>query len=88
MAGDPDWSPDGEWIVYSTYPLGEFNFVPAISNLYRLRPDGTGTEQLTFDAAGDAAGDAAALHARRRVHRLHRRGARWTRDLAHARRRW
>jgi Tol biopolymer transport system component len=49
MAGDPDWSPDGEWIVYGTYPLGEFNFVPAVSNLYRMHPDGTGTEQLTFN---------------------------------------
>lgn len=49
MAGDPDWSTDGQWIVYSTYPLGEFNFVPAVSNLYRMHPDGTGTEQLTFN---------------------------------------
>jgi Tol biopolymer transport system component len=49
MAGDPDWSPDGEWIVYSTYPLGEFGRVPAISNLYRIHPDSSGTEQLTFN---------------------------------------
>jgi Tol biopolymer transport system component len=49
MAGDPDWSPDGEWIVYSTYPLAAFNFEPAISNLYRMHPDGSGTEQLTFN---------------------------------------
>ena len=46
-AGDPSWSPDGQWIVFSTYPLNEYNFVPAISNLYRIHPDGTGLEQLT-----------------------------------------
>ena len=47
FAGDPDWSPDGEWIVFSTYPLNEFNFDPKVSNLYRIRPDGTQLEQLT-----------------------------------------
>lgn len=50
MAGDPDWSPDGEWLVYSTYPLLAFASPPAGSNLYRVRPDGTGTEQLTFNS--------------------------------------
>jgi Tol biopolymer transport system component len=49
FAGDPDWSPDGAWIVFSTYPLNEFNFVPKISNLYRMHPDGTGMEQLTHN---------------------------------------
>jgi Tol biopolymer transport system component len=49
FAGDPDWSPDGEWVVYSSYPLAAFNFEPAASNLYRMHPDGTGTEQLTFN---------------------------------------
>ncbi len=47
FAGDPDWSPDGDWIVFSTYPLNEFNFVPAVSNLYRIHPDGSAMEQLT-----------------------------------------
>ena len=47
MGGAPDWSPDGAWIVYGTYPLSEFQ--TAISNLYRMHPDGTGTEQLTFN---------------------------------------
>ncbi len=46
-AGDSDWSPDGKWIVFSTYPLLEFNFVPVVSNLYLMHPDGSGVEQLT-----------------------------------------
>lgn len=46
FAGYPDWSPDGEWIVFSTYPLLEFECCE-VSNLYRMHPDGTGVEQLT-----------------------------------------
>jgi TolB protein len=46
QAGDPDWSPDGEWIVFSTYPLNEYQCCQ-VSNLYRIRPDGSGLEQLT-----------------------------------------
>lgn len=53
FAGDPDWSPDGEWIVFSTYPLLEFNFTPEISNLYRIHPDGSGLEQLTHNETAD-----------------------------------
>lgn len=48
FAGSPDWSPDGEWIVYSTYPLSEFQCCQ-VSNLYRMRPDGSGVEQLTYN---------------------------------------
>lgn len=48
VAGYPDWSPDGEWIIFVTYPFFSFNDDGATSNLYRMRPDGTGTEQLTF----------------------------------------
>jgi Tol biopolymer transport system component len=47
FAGDPDRSPDGEWIVFSTYPLSEFGCCQ-VSNLYRMHPDGSGVEQLTF----------------------------------------
>ena len=46
VAGDPDWSPDGEWIVFSTYPLSEYQCCQ-VSNLYRMHPDGSGMEQLT-----------------------------------------
>ena len=44
-AGDPDWSPDGEWIVYSTHPLR--NYPSGVSNLFRMHPDGSGVEPLT-----------------------------------------
>jgi Tol biopolymer transport system component len=46
FAGYPDWSPDGEWIVFDTYPLQEFQCC-RVSNLYRMHPDGSGMEQLT-----------------------------------------
>ena len=47
-AGYPDWSPDGNWIVFSTHPFWSFNHDDVISNLYRMSPDGSGIEQLTF----------------------------------------
>lgn len=46
VAGAPDWSPDGQWIVFSTYPLNVFQG-GGDSQLYRIHPDGTGLEQLT-----------------------------------------
>jgi len=46
FAGSPDWSPDGGWIVYSTYPLLAFQCCE-VSNLFQTRPDGSGTEPLT-----------------------------------------
>ncbi len=48
VAGYPDWSPNGDWIVFGTYPFFSFNFDAVVSNLYRMRPDGSGIEQLTF----------------------------------------
>jgi Tol biopolymer transport system component len=45
-AGDPDWSPDGIWIVFSTNPLHESGCCK-VSNLFRMHPDGSGMEQLT-----------------------------------------
>ena len=40
VAGSPDWSPDGAWIVFSTYPLNVFQG-GGDSQLYRVHPDGT-----------------------------------------------
>lgn len=49
FAGDSDWSNGDEWIVFSTYPLNDFQCCQ-VSNLYRIRPDGAGLEPLTtFD---------------------------------------
>ncbi len=53
FAGEADWSPDGKWIVFDSYPLAEFNFEPKVSNLYRMHPDGSGTEQLTHNDTAD-----------------------------------
>lgn len=47
-AGYPSWSPDGDWIVMATHPFWTFNFDEVPSDLYRMHPDGTGLEQLTF----------------------------------------
>ena len=49
FADSPDWSPEGEWIVFSTSPLLEFQCCQ-VSTLYRMYPDGSGMEQLTHYA--------------------------------------
>ncbi|MGN6577546.1 MAG: TolB family protein [Nocardioides sp.] len=46
VAGSPDWSPDGQWIVFATYPLNVFQS-GGDSQLYRMHPDGTGLAQMT-----------------------------------------
>jgi Tol biopolymer transport system component len=61
FGGDPDWSSNGEWIVFGTHPFQAFppatTQTPTESNLYRIRPDGSGTEQLTaFEPATGRAG--------------------------------
>ncbi|GIF06934.1 TolB family protein [Actinoplanes siamensis] len=39
----PEYSPDGKWIYFNTERFG------ANAQIARIRPDGTGLEQLTFD---------------------------------------
>lgn len=46
FAGDSDWSIGDEWIVFSTFPLNDFQCCQ-VSNLFRIHPDGSGLEQLT-----------------------------------------
>jgi WD40 repeat protein len=41
---DPDWSPDGSRVVFYS---GPFDNQP--SDIYTVRPDGTGSQRLTFD---------------------------------------
>ncbi len=43
----PDWSPDGETIVFTTYDLGELQGTDEPSNLFTIRPDGSDLTQLT-----------------------------------------
>jgi Tol biopolymer transport system component len=45
--GDPDWSRDGKWIAFSSHPLQAFNFVPVVSDLFRIHPDGSRMQRLT-----------------------------------------
>ena len=51
---DPAWSPDGAWLVYASTKGGadgptrsRQRFLPQ-SDLWRIKPDGSGDEQLTF----------------------------------------
>jgi TolB protein len=46
LAGDPDWSPDGRRIVFTTRPLVDFPGAGQ-SELYTIRPNGTGLRRLT-----------------------------------------
>jgi Tol biopolymer transport system component len=49
-ANDPDWSPDGEWIVYDFGPPGTAQDTAAgnyPSDIYVIRADGTENARLT-----------------------------------------
>ncbi|MFN8518896.1 MAG: hypothetical protein U0667_05790 [Chloroflexota bacterium] len=50
MAAEPDWSPDGQWIAYSVNVKAD-----GTANVFRMHPDGTGAEQLTFASGIDNA---------------------------------
>jgi Tol biopolymer transport system component len=45
-AGDPEWSPDGKWIVFVGHPRD------GSENVYQVRPDGSGLTNLTKQKAG------------------------------------
>lgn len=42
----PEYSPDGEWIYFNSERAAK---IPGHAQCFRMRPDGTGIEQLTFD---------------------------------------
>jgi TolB protein len=44
--GDPEWSPDGKWILLTTQPGDR------ATNVYKIRPDGTGLTNLTRHKRG------------------------------------
>jgi Tol biopolymer transport system component len=43
----PDWSPDGQRIVFFAYGPGWYQQTTNATNLYTIRPDGTGLTQVT-----------------------------------------
>ena len=46
----PDWSPDGTELVMNSYDLGNASDLNEPSNLYAIKPDGTGLHQLTHSS--------------------------------------
>ena len=46
----PGWSPDGAELVVNSYDLGNIESTPNPSNLYAIKPDGTGLRQLTHSS--------------------------------------
>ena len=49
----PDWSPDGQRIVFNTYPIGSFQDTTKAQNLYTIRPDGTDLTHVTHFGEND-----------------------------------
>jgi Tol biopolymer transport system component len=46
----PDWSPDGAELVMNSYDLGNITSTAKPSNLYVIKPDGSGLRQLTHSS--------------------------------------
>ena len=46
----PDWSPDGAELIMNSYDLGNIPSTAKPSNLYAMKPDGSGLRQLTHSS--------------------------------------
>jgi Tol biopolymer transport system component len=46
----PDWSPDGLELVVGSYDIHDMNSTDQPSNLYTMKPDGSGLRQLTHSS--------------------------------------
>lgn len=56
FAFHPDWSSRGDLITFDTYDLLAFDEAPGASNVFTIRPDGSGQRQLThFKPGGNRA---------------------------------
>lgn len=51
---DPDWSPDGQKIVFTSRPVNDVTNSPN-TEIYVINPDGTGKMQLTFNSEEERA---------------------------------
>lgn len=52
---DPDWSPDGQTIVFTSHPLTDSGTNAPNAEIYAINPDGTGKTQLTFNSEEERA---------------------------------
>jgi Tol biopolymer transport system component len=46
----PDWSPNGQELVVGSYDIHDINSTDQPSNLYTMKPDGSGLRQLTHSS--------------------------------------
>lgn len=44
----PDWSPDGKLIAFNTYDTGNMHGISQPSNVYTIKPDGSGVRQVSI----------------------------------------
>jgi Tol biopolymer transport system component len=52
---DPDWSPDGEKIVFTSHPVTDDPRFSNQAELYLMNPDGTGLQRLTHNGEEERA---------------------------------
>jgi Tol biopolymer transport system component len=52
---DPDWSPNGQRIVFTSHPVTDSPDPSNQAEIFRMNPDGTGLQQLTSNAEEERA---------------------------------